>query len=104
MTRRGAAAEISSRFWVNGAARISARVTRVRSTRPIVLLPGTTLAGRRSTTSRSAATATVSRGGGYLLRARLSSARLVHGRTYLLRLTAVAPSGRERALTIRVRA
>ena len=103
MTRRGAAAEIVSRFWISGAARISARVTRAGSTQPFVLLPGTTLAGRRSTASRSAATATVSRSGSYLLRARLSSARLVRGRTYLVRLTAVAPSGRERALTIRVR-
>ena len=104
VTRRGAAAEILSRFWVSGAARISARVTRVGSTRPFVLLPGTTLAGRRSTASGPAATTTVSRSGGYLLRARLSSARLVRGLTYLVRLTAVAPSGRERALTIRVRA
>jgi hypothetical protein len=42
--------------------------------------------------------------GVYLLRARVGAARLIRGRTYLVRLTAVYSGGERRALTVRVRA
>ena len=97
-------ATFSARFWVSERARLRAVVTPLRSTRALALRRGTVLAGTRLTATRMAATATVARAGTYLLRARLSAVRLVRGRTYLVRLTAVAPGGRTRALTIRVRA
>ncbi len=97
-------ATISVRFWVSEHARLRAVVTPLRSTRALALRPGTVLAGARLAATRLAATTTVTRAGAYLLRARLNAARLVRGRTYLVRLTAVAPDGRTRPLTIRVRA
>ena len=97
-------ATFSVRFWVSEHARLRAVVTPLRSTRALALRPGTVLAGARLAATRLAATTTVTRAGAYLLRARLSAVRLVRGRTYLVRLTAVAPDGRTRALTIRVRA
>ena len=104
VTRRGATAEVAVRFWVSKAARLQARVTPLRSTVALALLPGTTFAGRRSTTVRSAATTAVSRRGTYALGARLRAGRLIRGRSYLVRLTAVDGGGRRRSLTIRVRA
>ena len=104
MARRGATASVSIRFWISDAARLQARVTPLRSTRAVPLLPGTSFAGSRSTTIRTTATATVTRGAAYLLRARLGAVRLIRGRSYLIRLTAVYTGGQRRALTIRVRA
>ena len=104
VTRRGAMAYASIRFWISEGARLKAGVTPLRSTSVIALLPGTAFAGSRSTTIRTAATATVSRRGTYVLRARLRAARLIRGRSYLVRLTAVDTSGQRRELTIRVRA
>ena len=104
VTRAGATAHVSVRFWVSEPARLQARVTPLRSTRAFALLPGTTFARSRSTTTRPTATTTVSRRGAYVLRARLPTARLVHGRSYLVRLTAVYTGGQRRSLTIRVRA
>jgi hypothetical protein len=49
-------------------------------------------------------TTTVARGGAYVLQARLGTTGLVRGRSYLVRLTAVASDGRTRTLTVRVRA
>ena len=103
-TRRGATARVSIRFWISEAARLQARVTPLRSTRAIALLPGTAFAGSRSATIRLAATTTISRRGTYLLGARLQPARMIRGRAYLVRLTAVDESGQRRALTVRVRA
>ena len=104
VVRRGATIHVSIRFWVSEPARLQARLTPLRSTRAIALPPGTSFAGRRSTTIRLTATATVSRQGTYALQTRLPAARLVRGRSYVLRLTAVDTSGQRRALTIRVRA
>ena len=104
VARRGATATVSVRFRITDAARLQARVTPLRSTRALPLLAGTTFAGSRSTTVRTAATTTVARGGAYLLRARLGAARLIRGRSYLVRLTAVYAGGQRRTLTIRVRA
>lgn len=101
---RATAGSVSIRFWVSEAAQLQARVTPLRSNRAIALLSGTTFAGSRSTTIRPAATTTVSSRGTYVLRVRLQAARLIRGRSYLVRLTAVDASGQRRALTIRVRA
>jgi hypothetical protein len=70
----------------------------------IALLPGTTLAGHRLTKAGQTATATALRDGTYALLARLPAARLIRGHLYLVRLTAVDTRGRQRALTIRIRA
>jgi hypothetical protein len=70
----------------------------------IALLPGTTLAGHRLTKAGQTATATAPRDGTYALLARLPAARLIRGHLYLVRLTAVDTRGRQRALTIRIRA
>lgn len=104
VARHRATAGVSIRFWVSEAAQLQARVTPLRSNRAIALLSGTTFAGSRSTTIRPAATTTVSSRGTYVLRVRLQAARLIRGRSYLVRLTAVDASGQRRALTIRVRA
>ena len=104
LVRRGATATLSSRFRVSGAARLQARVTPLGSTRAIALLPGTVLAGARSTALRQTATTRVNRAGAYGLQARLQASRLVRGRSYLIRLTATYLSGARRTLTIRVRA
>ena len=104
MTRRGSTASVSIRFSVSAAARLRARVTPLRSTRVIALLPGTTLAGRRLTKAGATATATALRDGTYTLQARLPAARLIRGRLYLVRLSAVDTRGRQRVLTIRIRA
>ena len=101
---RGSTADVSIRFWVSEPARLQARVTPLLSIRSLALLPGTTFAGSRSTTIRPAATTTVPRRGAYVLRARLKAARLIRGRSYLVRLTAVYTGGQRRALTIRVQA
>lgn len=102
--RNGRTAATSVRFRVTEPARIEARLTPLHSTRGIALLPGTTLAGRTSATVRQAITATVSRGGTYLVHVRVASAKVIRGRSYLLRLTAVDGDGNRVALTIRVRA
>jgi hypothetical protein len=47
-------------------------------------------------------TASVERGGTYVFSARVAGARLVKGRTYVLRLTAVDADGQSRVLTLRV--
>lgn len=104
VTRTGGASIVSVRFAVGGAARLDARVTPLRSTRPLLLLAGTTLAGARSTTLRPSATATVTRAGSYPFRARLSRKKLIRGRTYLVRLTASEPNGLRRTLTVRIKA
>ena len=104
VARRGSTATVSIRFRISGPARLQARVTPLRSTRALPLLAGTAFAGSRSTTIRTTATTTVTRGGAYLLRSRLGAARLIRGRAYLIRLTAVYADGQRRALMIRVRA
>ena len=104
VTRRGSKASVSIRFSVEAAARLRVRVTPLRSTRVIALLPGTTLAGHRLTKAGQTATATALRDGTYALLARLPAARLIRGHLYLVRLTAVDTRGRQRALTIRIRA
>jgi hypothetical protein len=43
-------------------------------------------------------------GSAYLLRVRIGAVRLIRGRSYLIRLTAVLAGGQRRAMTIRVRA
>jgi hypothetical protein len=102
--RHGSTADASIRFVVSHAARLNARVTALRSTRAIALLPGTTLAGKRASTTHQTATTAVPRGGTYALRARLRAARLIRGRVYLVRLTAIYSGGRQLTLSIRFRA
>jgi uncharacterized repeat protein (TIGR01451 family) len=104
MARRGATAAFSIRFRVSGAARLQARITPLRSTRAIALLPGTTLAGRRSTGIRATATGSVPRGGTYDFRGRVRATGVSRGRSYLVRLTATYTTGQRRTVTIRVRA
>jgi uncharacterized repeat protein (TIGR01451 family) len=104
VARRGTTATMSIRFRVSGPARLQARITPLRSTRAIGLLPGTMLAGSRSTAIRPTASSTVVRGGTYDLRARVRAAGLIRGRPYLIRLTATYAAGGRRTLTIRVRA
>ena len=104
VTRSGRTARVSIRFSLDAPARLRARVTPLRSTRVIALLPGTTFAGRRLTTARDTATATALHDGTYALLARLRAAQLLRGRSYLVRITAVDTGGRQRALTIRIRA
>ena len=104
VARRSATADVSVRFWVSEGARLQARITPLASSRAIVLLAGTAIAGSRSTKDRTVATAAVSRPGTYLVRLRLQSARLVRGRSYLVRIAAVDTSGQQRAITIRIRA
>lgn len=104
VTRLGRAAIVSVGFSVGGSARLQARMTLLRTTRSVPLLAGTSLAGARSIKERRTAAAKVSRGGTYLLRARIDTTRLIPGRTYLVRITAVYPGGQRRALTIRVQA
>jgi uncharacterized repeat protein (TIGR01451 family) len=104
VARRGTTASMSIRFWVSDAARLQARVTPLRSTRAVPLLPGTSLAGSRLSKTRTVAATAVSRQGAYLFRARVGAARLIRGRSYLVRLTAVSTGGQQRALTIRVSA
>ena len=102
--RAGGVATLSVRFAVGGAARLGASLTSSSSSRPITLLAGTSLAGVRTTKARTAAAARVSRGATYLFKARVGAPKLIRGRTYLIRLTAVGADGRRRALTIRVKA
>jgi hypothetical protein len=104
VTRTRRVAQLALRFWVSEPVRLQARLTPLLSTRPLPLLPGTTLAGRRSAKTAALATATVSRAGTLLLRARVGAARLVRGRLYLVRLTAVDTAGGRRTLVLRVRA
>jgi uncharacterized repeat protein (TIGR01451 family) len=104
VTRRSGTATLSLRFRVSSGARLQARVTPLRSTSSITLLKGTVFAGARSTAIRPIAKATVARAGTFDLRARLHAASLVRGRSYLIRITATSPAGRQRTLTIRVRA
>ena len=103
-SRAGGVATLSVRFSVGGAARLEARLTPLRSTRPITLLAGTSLAGARATKAQPAAAATVSRAATYLFRARIGTTKLIRGRTYLVRLTSVDAGARRRTLTIRVKA
>jgi hypothetical protein len=102
--RHGSRADALIRFSVSDAARLNARVTALRSTQAIALLPGTTFAGKRSITTLQTATTSVPRGGTYSLRARLRAARLVRGHSYLVRLTAIYSGGRRLTLSIRIRA
>ena len=104
VTRARGAATVSVRFSVAGAARLEARLTPLRSARPLTLLAGTTLAGARLSRARPAAAANVTRAATYLFKARVGAAKLVRGRIYVVRLTAVGADGRRRVLTIRVRA
>ena len=104
MTRARGVATLSVRFSVGGAARLEAGVTRLGSARPLTLLAGTTLAGARVTKPRPTAAARVSRAATYLFKARVGAAKLIRGRTYLVKLTVVDADGRRRSLTIRARA
>ena len=103
VTRAKGVATFSVRFSVGGAARLEARMTPLRSARPLTLLAGTTLAGARLTTARPAASARVTRAAAYLFKARVGTAKLIRGRAYAVRLTAVDAEGRRRTLTIRLR-
>src|SRR5918995_4393755 len=85
--RSGTAAVMATRFWVSEPVRLEVRLTRLNSTRALPLLAGTTLAGRRSSTTRLVATAAVSRAGTYGIWVRVGARSLVPGRLYLLRLT-----------------
>jgi uncharacterized repeat protein (TIGR01451 family) len=96
-------ATLSVRFTLGGAARLEARVTPLRSARPLTLLSGTTLAGAHLARPRPTATARVSRADAYLFKARVAAAKLVRGRTYLVRLTVIDADGRRRSLAIRTR-
>jgi uncharacterized repeat protein (TIGR01451 family) len=104
VVRRGKTAFVSLRFSISGAARLQARLTPLGSTRAVPLLVGTTFAGSRSTKIRMVAAAAVTHQGMYLLRARVGTARLLRGRSYVVRLTAFEAGGRQRTLTVRVRA
>ena len=104
VTRSHRTATVAVRFALAAPARIEARLTPLGSTRPLTLLAGTTLAGTRLPNAQPAAAARVTRAAAYLFSARIASTKLVGGRTYLVRLTAVDADGRKRALTIRVRA
>ena len=103
-TRARGVATVFVRFSVGGSARLEGRVTSPTSTRPITLLAGTSLAGVRSTKAKPTAAARVPRAGTYVFKARVGTARLIRGRTYLARLTVVDADGRRRALTIRITA
>ena len=104
VTRARGAATLNVRFSVGGAARLEARVTPLRSTRPLTLLAGTTLAATRLTRPRPTATAQVSRAAAYVFRARVAASKLVRGRTYLVTLTVIDADGLRRSLTIRAKA
>ena len=104
VTRTRGTATLNVRFSVGGAARLEARVTPLRSTRPLTLLAGTTLAGARTTSPRPTATAQVSRAAAYAFKARVAAAKLMRGRTYLVALTVIDADGRRRSLTIRASA
>jgi uncharacterized repeat protein (TIGR01451 family) len=103
-SRARGVAILSVRFSVGAAARLEARVTPLRSTRPITLLAGTSLAGVRATKAQPAAAARVSRAATYLFKARIGTTKLIRGSTYLVRLTALDADARRRTLTIRVKA
>ena len=100
LMRNGRVRQIALRFWVSERAQLLVRVTPLGSTRPLSLLPGTTLGGRRSPVPRATMTATVT-GGTYSFQARI--ARPAKSRVYLVRLTAVDRAGGTRTLVIRVR-
>ena len=104
VTRARGVAALSVRFSVGGAARLEARVTPVRSIRPLTLLAGTTLAGASMTRPRPTATARVSRAATYVFKARVAAAKLLRGRMYLVTLAVIDADGRRRSLTIRARA
>jgi hypothetical protein len=55
------------------------------------------------TRPRPTATVRVSRAATYLFKARVAGAKLVRGRTFLVRLTVIDADGRRRSLTIRAR-
>jgi hypothetical protein len=103
VTRSKGAATVAVRFSLAAPARLEARVTPLGSARPLTLLAGTTLAGTRVPKARTTASATVRRAATYVFSARVAPAKLVRGRTYLVRLSAVDGDGRRRALSIRVR-
>jgi hypothetical protein len=92
------------RFSVNEAVRLRVAVTPLSSRQALPLLRGTLLAGTRATLTKTAATATVARAGTYTFVGRLTAARLVKGRAYLVRVTATDVAGHQRLLTLRVRA
>ena len=100
--RRRAVATIFFRFSVSEPVRLEARLTPLRSKKPLAFLPSTSLAGARMTTPGAVATAAIRRAGTYLLAARLPSRKIVRGHTYLLRLTATDAAGLRRGLTIHV--
>jgi len=102
-TRRGAYATVAVRFRVSEAARLEARLTPLRTAKPLLLLRPTSLAGTRAAKAATVARASVRRGGGYGFSARVSARKLLRGRTYVLRLTAVDAAGQRRVLAIRVR-
>ena len=104
VTRQGRIAIVSARFFVDDAARLEARLTPLRTARPLNLLPLTTLAGTRSAKLLPVATARVGRAGAYAFIARVPTGQLVRGRTYAVRVSAVDAAGQRRALMIRVRA
>ena len=83
---------------------LRATVTPLRSSRPLPLSAGTSLAGSRLRATKTSATATVARGGAYAFRGRLAATHLVKGRTYLVRLRATDAAGHVRQLTLRARA
>jgi hypothetical protein len=102
VSRSGAVATLTLRFSVSEAARLRATVTPLRSARALPLVRGTTLAGASS--DGASATANVPRGGVYAFRPRLAGARLVRGRTYIVRIVATDVAGHSSTLAIRARA
>jgi hypothetical protein len=98
---RGRTATVIARFRVNEAVRLTMRVTRRGSRRPLALLPGTRLAGTTARSRRPSLEASVGRAGAYPLRAVLARSALARGGTYVIRLVARNGDGVTAALGIR---
>lgn len=92
---------IDARFSTNEALRLTATVTRLRSTKKLTMLAKSTLAGTAATSSRTTLRGTARRTGRYTVHLVLTRGRLVRGRTYVIHLAAVNANGRKTTLSLR---
>ena len=98
---KGTTESVAARFSANESVRLSMSVHRLGSTRQLMLLKGTRLAGTAAASSRLLLRATLPRAGSYSLRVLVARARLVKGATYVIGIT--AKNADEKTTTLRIR-
>jgi hypothetical protein len=102
--QRGLIEWFATRFSTNERMRVSMTVTKYGSTRKLVLLKGSSLAGAGTTGTRLILVGVARAKGGYSLKAVLKRSGLVKGRQYVVHLTATDGNGKKTALNIKFRA